>query len=514
MSTLALAPPTWRRWLVLPVLSMAIFMVGIDVSIVSVANATIGRDLHASLGALQWVTNAYLLALSTLLLNAGRLGDRLGRKRVFITGVGAFAVSSAGCALATSTAELIACRAVQGAAGALLMPTSMAILQTTFSGRDLDVAIGGWGSASLGSIVIGPILGGFLVERVSWQSVFLINLPIGALTVLGAIWFAVESRDTSARGGFDLPGTILGAGGLFLLVFALIKAQSHGWGSLYTLGMLGAAILLVLAFLAWQRSATDPVLPLELFRSPALRAATALGIVTYFALYGILFFWTLYLQRVLGDSPVTSGVQLLPLTLGFLVTVPVAGWVGLRFGLRTSMLLGLLGLCAGALVMTRVQIADGYSGVWPGFLLLGASFAFAALSGMETVLSNAPLRLAGTAGAVVSASTQLGGVLGIAVLGSVLASHATGTLAHDLTAHGVSPSLAAKLASGAATGSAQALSHLPRGQALLVGRVASGAFLDGLHLAMLIVAGMTLAGAQFAHIIKRGDTAPGAKHLV
>jgi EmrB/QacA subfamily drug resistance transporter len=485
MSTLALAPPAWRRWLVLPVLSMAIFMVGIDVSIVSVANATIGRDLHASLGALQWVTNAYLLALSTLLLNAGRLGDRIGRKRVFVTGVGAFAISSAGCALATTTPELIACRAVQGAAGALLMPTSMAILQTTFSGRDLDVAIGAWGSASLGSIVIGPILGGLLVEHVSWQAVFLINLPIGALTVLGAIWFAAESRDTSARDGFDIPGTVLGAGGLFLLVFALIKAQSHGWASPYTLGMLGAALLLLVAFLLRQRSAPAPVLPLELFRSRALSAATGLGVINYFCLYGVLFFWTLYLQRVLGDSPVTSGVHLLPLTLGFLLAVPVAGWVGIRFGLRTSMLLGLLGLCAGSLLMTQVQIGDGYGSIWPGFLVLGVAFAFASLSGIETMLSNAPVRLAGTAGAVVSASTQLGGVLGIAVLGSVLASHANGTLA-----------------------------HLPRAQAHLSGHIAAGAFLDGLKLGMLIVAGLALAGAPFAHIVKRGETAPGAKHLV
>ncbi|MHB8695709.1 MAG: MFS transporter [Solirubrobacteraceae bacterium] len=514
MSTLALAPPAWRRWLVLPVLSMAISMVGIDVSIVSVANATIGRDLHASLGALQWVTNAYLLALSTLLLNAGRLGDRIGRKRVFVTGVGAFAISSAGCALATTTPELIGCRAVQGAAGALLMPTSMAILQATFSGRDLDVAVGAWGSASLGSIVIGPILGGFLVEHVSWQAVFLINLPIGALTVLGAIWFAAESRDTSARGGFDIPGTVLGAAGLFLLVFALIKAQSHGWGSLYTVSMLGAAVLVLLAFLVWQRSAAAPLLPLELFRSRAVTAATALGLITYFCLYGVLFFWTLYLQRVLGDSPVTSGIQLLPLTLGFLVTVPLAGWVGLRFGLRTSMSVGLFGLLAGALLMTQVQVADGYDGVWPGFLVLGAAFAFASLSGMETMLSNAPVRLAGIAGAVVSASTQLGGVLGIAVLGSVLASHATRTLAHDLTAHGVTPSLAAKLASQAATSSTQTLVHLPGGQAQLVGRIASGAFLDGLHLAMLIVAGLALAGAPLAHVVKRGNTAPAAKHLV
>jgi EmrB/QacA subfamily drug resistance transporter len=522
MSTLVSTPTTWRRWLALPVLSLAVGMVGIDISIVSVANVTIGRDLHASLGALQWVTNAYLLALCTLILNAGRLGDRLGRRRVFIAGVVGFGLASGGCALASTIAELIAWRTAQGAAGAMLMPTTVALVQSSFSGKDLDAAIGVWAATSLGSIVVGPILGGLLVERVSWQSVFLINAPIAALAVVGALWFVTESRDTEAGTSFDLAGTVLGGAGLCVLVFAVIKAQSHGWGSTSTLVELVVAAALLAAFAAREATASDPMVPLELFRAPAVAAATALAVVIYFAFYGGLFFWTLYLQRCLGDSPLTSGIQLIPLTLGFLAAVPLAGWVGGRLGLRVSMLFGLLGLVVTSALMTRIRLESGYAGVWPYFLLFGASIAFAAVSGIEAILSNAPLRYAGAAGSVVTTASQLGGVLGIAVLGSVLASHAGTSLVHALVSEGLDPRLAARLAAHAATGStgppAQLLPQLPHPIALRLAhgltRAGDRAFLDGLHVAMLVAGGAALAGTLIAPRIKRGHAASGVRHVV
>ena len=522
MSTITAPAGTWRRWLVLPVLAVGAGMVGIDVSIVSVANATIGRDLHASLGGLQWVTNAYLLALCTLILNAGRLADRLGRRRIFLAGVATFGVASAGCSLAGSTAELIAWRTAQGAAGALLLPTSLAILRSSFEDKDLDVAVGAWGATTVGSIVVGPIVGGLLVEHLSWQSVFLINLPIAGLAIVGTLWVVIESRDAHAGSGFDLVGTILGGAGLCVLVFVVIKAQTHGWGSTYALGGFAVAAGLIIAFLAREATADDPMLPLQLFRSPAVSAATALTVVTYFAFYGALFFWTLYLQRGLGDSPVTSGVHLLPLTLGFLVGVAIGGWLGGRFGLRTPMLLGLLGLVAASLLMTQIQLRDGYGGVWPSFLLIGASIALTAVSGIEAMLSNAPVRYAGAAGSIVTTASQLGGVLGIAVLGSVLASHASSSLVNSLTAHGVDPQLAARLATHAATSSsgslAQLLADVPRPLAHRLGRTLARAgeraFLDGLHDAMLVSGGVALAGTLVANLIKRGRAVGDTPHLI
>jgi EmrB/QacA subfamily drug resistance transporter len=486
MSSIALPQPTWRRWFVLLPLALGVGMVGIDASIVSVANATIGRELHASLAGLQWVTNAYLLALCSLLLNAGRIADRIGRKRAFMIGIAGFGLSSAGCALAGSTGQLIAWRAIQGAAGAMLMPSSLAILRATFSDRELDRAIGAWAATATSSVVAGPIVGGLLVEHVSWQSVFLINLPVALVAVLGTSWFALESRGPAGARDLDLPGFALGGAGLFVLVFALIKAQSHGWGSLYTIGLFAAATVLLAAFVVRERTAAEPMLPLGLFRSRPLSVASVLTVVTYFALYGVLFFWTLYLQRVLGDSPLTSGVQLLPLTAGFVVMSPLAGWIGARFGTRVSLLAGLLGIAAGSVVLTRVQIADGYGAVWPAFLLLGASLSLAAIAGVQTMMSNAPLRFAGVAGAVMTTACQLGGVLGIAVLGSVLGSH---TAAPQLALHaGLTPQLAA--AAGAR------------------------AFLAGLHAAMWVVAGVALAGSLLAPLARRGEGEVGPAHLV
>jgi EmrB/QacA subfamily drug resistance transporter len=475
MSTLTVARAEWRRWLVLLPLALATGMVGIDASIVSVANATIGRDLHASLAGLQWVTNAYLLALCTLLLTAGRIADRVGRKRVFVTGIAAFGLSSAGCALAGSTGELIAWRALQGAAGAMLMPGSLAILRASFSAHELDRAIGAWAGTATASVVGGPIIGGLLVQHVSWQSVFLINLPVAVVAISAALWLATESRSEERGQWLDLLGVVLASAGLFVLVFALIKAQAHGWGSAYTLGLLAAAGLLLAGFIAREAVASAPMLPLELFRSRALAAAAGATVVTYFALYGLLFFWTLYLQRVLGDSPVTSGVHLLPLTLGFVVSTPLAGWIGSRLGSRMSLLLGLVGIAVGSAWLTRVQIADGYDAIWPPFLLVGVSLALAVVAGIQTLMSNAPIRFAGIAGGVMTTACQLGGVLGIAVLGSVVGSHAAASHA-------------------AATG--------------------PGAFLDGLHAAMWVAAAVALAGSLLAPFARRGEGDVGPVHLV
>ena len=518
MTAVTLTQPAWRRWLVLPALALGIGMVGIDVSIVSVANATIGRDLHASLGGLQWVTNAYLLALCSVLLTAGQLADRIGRKRIFIAGVAAFGLASAGCALAGSTAELIAFRAIQGVAGGALIPTSFALVRATFPPEEIDRALGVWAAASTSSIVAGPIIGGFLVEYVSWQSVFLINLPIGALAIASALWFATESRAHHAALGFDLPGIALAGTGLFVLVFALVKVQSHGWTSAYTLGIFTAAVFLLAAFVVRERSADEPMLPLGLFSSRALSAATVLTVVTYFTFYGLLFFWTLYLQRVLSDSPVTSGVQLMPLTFGFVGAVPLAGWLSLRFGPRASMLIGLLGIAAGSMLLTRVHIADGYGGVWPLFLLVGVSLGLAGIAGIQTMMSNAPIQFAGITGAVVATAYQLGGVLGIAVLGSVLESRASATLTHGLAAHGLPVGAAARLAAHATSGGAEPLtqlaSHLSPRLTQYLASASPNAFLSGLHAAMWIGAGVSLAGCLLAPLVRNGDGEPGPTHLI
>jgi Na+/melibiose symporter-like transporter len=300
--------------------------------------------------------------------------------------------------------------------------------------------------------------------------VFLINLPVALIAIAGAVWLAAESRAEDASRSLDLPGVALAGAGLFLLVFALIKAESHGWGSAYTVGLLAMALLVLASFVARERAAGEPMLPLELFSSSAFSAAGVVTVLTYFVLYGVLFFWTLYLQRVLGDSPITSGVHLLPLTLAFVAASPLAGWIGSRFGPKLPLLGGLLGIAAGSVWLTQVQIADGYGGVWPAFVLLGATLALAAIAGVQTLMSNAPVRHAGIAGAVMTTACQLGGVLGISVLGSVLASHAAG--------------------GGGARG-----------------------FLGGLHTAMWVCAATALAGSLLAPFARRGEGEVGPVHV-
>jgi EmrB/QacA subfamily drug resistance transporter len=456
------------------------------------------------------------LALCALLLNAGRLADRVGRKRVFIAGTAAFGLSSAGCALAGSPGELIAWRAVQGVGGAMLLPSSLAILRASFPARELDRAVGAWAAASTASVVAGPIVGGLLVEYVSWQSVFLINVPIALVALAGAIGFVAESRGEHASGSLDAPGVALGSGGVFLLVFALINAGSHGWGSAYTLGLFAVAFALLVLFIARERTAKEPMLPLELFHRRAFSAAAGANVVTYISLYGVLFFWTLYLQRVLGDSPLTSGVHLLPLTLGFVGTSPLAGLLGSRFGPRMPLLAGLLGIASGSMLLTFVRIEDGYGGVWPALLLLGVSLALAAVACVQTLMSNAPLRHAGSAGAVTTTACQLGGLLGIAVLGSVLASHATATVAHELIADGVSPRLATQLALHAGPGTAHALpaAHVPASLTRQVAGASPRAFVDGLRAAMWVSAAIALLGALLARFVGRGEGNPGPVGLV
>jgi EmrB/QacA subfamily drug resistance transporter len=491
-------------------LALGIAMVAIDATIVSVANPTIGRDLHASLGGLQWVTNGYLLALCALLLTAGRFADRVGRKRVFIAGVGWFGLASAGCALAGSTVALISFRVLQGVGGAMLMPASVAVLRAQFSGEDLDRAIGAWGAASASSLAAGPVIGGFLVQHISWQSVFLINVPIAAVVMAGTAVLAGESRADDPGGGYDLPGIALAGAGLFLLVFALVKVPSHGWGSAYTLCLLAAGLVTLAAFVMRERAAPSPMLSLSLFRSSSLTAAAALITIAYLALYGVLFFCTLYLQRVLGESAGASGLQLGALTIAIVVFAPAAAWLSGRAGPRPTALIAFLALAVGVGLLTRAEIADRYGGVWPSFVLLGAGFAFMMISCFQSLLSNAPVQFAGTASALLSIATQLGGVLGIGLLGSVLASRATSTLRHELAAYHLPPRLASSLAHATSTSSSTSLpgglaSHLPSAAVRHLGGAADTAFVNGLHTAMWVAAAVALGACALVPLIRRGE---------
>jgi EmrB/QacA subfamily drug resistance transporter len=353
---LARRPGYGHPWLTLVAVAFGVMMVGLDATVVAIANPAIARDLNANLSQLQWVTNGYLLALAVSLITAGKLADRFGRKTIFFAGVAGFALASVGVGLSGSIGMVIFWRVVQGLAGALLQPATLAILRNAFPANKLNMAIGIWGGTSALAIASGPIVGGLLVQHVSWQSVFFINAPVAVLTLLLGAWVIRPSRDPQAVGSFDLPGVALLSASLFSLVWGLIKAQAYGFGDVVPLGFFAAALVLGVAFVLRERGFRQPLLPLSLFRSVSLSAGTLLVTLAFFALFGAFFFLTLYLQQVHGMQPVDAGVRLLPLTATFMVSAPLAGLINARLGPRVTLVAGML---LAAVSLFGLRLRDG-----------------------------------------------------------------------------------------------------------------------------------------------------------
>src|SRR5437763_8022344 len=332
-----------RRWrgsppLTLLAVAMGVMMVGLDGTIVAVANPAIQSHLHASLAGIQWISNAYLLALAVSLIPAGKAGDRFGHKKVFLTGVAGFAASSAAIGLAGSIASsitgVIAFRALQGVFGAMLQPTALALLRRTFPPAKLNGAIGVWGAVIGASTAAGPIVGGLLVQHISWEACFYVNVPVGAAALIMSLLVLRETRPSPAASSFDIPGIAALSGALFLLIWGLIKGSSYGWGSARTLAFLGGALVFGLLFVLREHRTRQPLLPLRLFRSASLSAGVVLVVLLMFALFGAMFFMTFYLENVHGLDPVGAGVRLLPMTAMLIVGAPLAGAAITRIGPR------------------------------------------------------------------------------------------------------------------------------------------------------------------------------------
>ncbi|HEX5117950.1 MAG TPA: MFS transporter [Pseudonocardiaceae bacterium] len=499
-------------WLTLVAVALGVTMVGLDGTVVSIANPAIATDLHPTLAGLQWVTNGYLLALAVSLIIAGRLADRFGRKRLFLAGVLLFAVASALVGLSGNIGLVILWRVVQGFAGAMLQPASLAILRKAFPADKLNIAIGIWGGSSALSIASGPIVGGLLVEHVGWQSVFFINIPVGAITLLIGALVIRESRDPDAGGTFDFPGVVLLAGALFSLVWGLIKAAELGFGDALPLGFFVAAVVLGVLFVLRERVAAQPLLPLRLFRSVSLSAATVLVTLAFFALFGALFFLTLYLQQVHGMSPVRAGVELLPLTSVFIVSSPLAGFLTSRSGPRPVLAAGMLLNAVAMFGLSRLGVDSPYSHLWPWFVLLGFGFGFVIVSGTEAVVGNAPVELGGVAGGLQQTGMQLGGVLGTTVFGTVMATRVGDVLFAKLTGAGLPPTIARQL-DGAKEYVAQGVAPVPPGAPASVARaVTTGshlAFLSGFATSLVIAGIVSVVAAFGALLVRRGENGGG-----
>ncbi|WP_343600420.1 MFS transporter [Mycobacterium sp.] len=493
-------------WWTLLAVSIGVIMVGLDASVVAIANPRIAADLKASLSDLQWITDAYMLALASLLIFGGKLGDRFGRRLVFFIGVVGFAATSVGIGLIGTVDGVITLRTLQGVFGALLMPSTLAIIRSTFPADKLNAAVGIWGAASGVSIAAGPIVGGLLVEHVTWQSVFYINAPIAVAALLIGGAAITESRSVGEH-HLDVPGIATLSGGLFLVVFGLIKAQNWGWLAGRTLTVIAAGALAVAAFVVIELRTRDPLLPMRLFANRTLSIGTAVVVIDFFALFGAVFFLSLYLQNVQGFSPVVTGVRTLPLSLMLMVTAPLSGVVTDKFGPRPAMVVGLGAVAAGLFSLTALHADSGYHALWPAFVLLGAGIGLVLTASSDAIIGNAGVDDAGVAGGVQSTAVQLGGVLGTTILGSVVSSRVGSVLVDQLTAAGIPAPVAATFGPAkelVAQGVAPTVPGTPAPLAAAVARGSHEAFMTGLHTSMTVAAATAALGAVLALFVRRG----------
>jgi EmrB/QacA subfamily drug resistance transporter len=404
------------RWVLLgTVLGSAI--ASIDATVVGIALPAIGRDFHTGLATLQWVVTAYTLTLAGLLLLAGALGDRYGRRRVFVIGVVWFAVASALCGFAPDASTLIAARALQGVGAALLTPGSLAIIEASFRPSDRGRAIGAWSGLSGVATAIGPFLGGWLVQAVSWRLIFFINLPVAAAVVAVAWRHVPESHDPEATGRVDMPGGALVTLGLIGLTYGLIEGPSRGWGAPAVLGALAGGVLLIAAFAVWQRLAANPMLPLGLFSSTQFTATNVVTFVVYGALGGALFLLPIQLQQVSGYTALAAGTALLPVTLLMLTLSARSGALAARIGPRLQMSAGPVVVGAGLALFSRIGPGGNYlTEVLPAVAVFGLGLAITVAPLTATVLAAAPARNAGMASAVNNDVARAAGLIAVAVL--------------------------------------------------------------------------------------------------
>ncbi|HET9006926.1 MAG TPA: MFS transporter [Actinomycetes bacterium] len=407
--------PTGRWVLLATVLGSGIAF--LDSTVVNVALPTIGEDLDAGISSLQWVVNAYTLTLAGFLLLGGSLGDHYGRRKVFVIGVVWFAAASLLCGLAPTDEALIAARALQGVGGALLTPGSLAIIEASFRREDRGAAIGAWSGLGGVTAAVGPFLGGWLVQAASWRLIFLINLPLAAVVVWVSLRHVPESRDPGATGRLDWPGAALAAVGLAGVVYALTDGPEKGWTTPLILASALVGVGSLVAFLLWERRTPAPMLPLDIFASRQFSAANAVTFAVYGALGGSLFLLPIQLQRVVGYSPLASGVALVPITVVMLLLSARAGRLASRIGPRLPMTLGPLLVGAGLALLTRVGPGASYLvDILPATLVYGFGLVLTVAPLTSTVLAAAPAEHAGIASAVNNDVARTAGLLAVAVL--------------------------------------------------------------------------------------------------
>ena len=407
-----------RKWRALLIVCVAIFMLLLDITVVNVALPSIQRDLHTSFTDLQWVVDAYALLLATSVLNAGTLGDWLGRKRIFMGGVALFTLASALCGSATTPLFLNLARGLQGIGGAVMFAVSLAILSQEFHGRERGTAFGIWGATIGLAVAIGPLAGGVLTEYAGWRWIFFVNVPIGIACIFGSIRYLHESRDEHHR-GFDLWGFAFLTAGLFALVLALLRGESWGWSSGRTIGLFVASAVLLPAFVVAQLRQDQPMLDVRLFRKPTFTGAQAIAFTISSGMFAQFLYLTLYLQNGLKLSPLQTGLRFLPLSLLSFVVAPIAGRLSSRVPVRLIFAAGMSLVGASLLLMHGVTHSSSWTTLLPGFIVGGIGIGLVNAPLAVTAVGVVEPRRAGMASGTNNTFRQVGLATGVAALGAI-----------------------------------------------------------------------------------------------
>jgi EmrB/QacA subfamily drug resistance transporter len=409
-----------KKWWTLVAVAFGLFMIMLDNTIVNVALPSIERSLHMSISSLEWIVTAYALTFAALLITGGKLGDLYGRRKMFIAGLAVFTLASLACGLAPSAGFLIGARAVQGVGAALMNPATLSIITATFPPKERGQAIGIWAGVSALALAIGPLLGGLIVDNINWHWIFYVNVPVGVVGIIVSRFVIAESRDTSREQSIDIPGLVTSSAALLALSYALIEGNRHGWGSPEIIGLFAAAAVLFAVFIVLELRQRLPMLDLGLFKIGSFVGANVVAMLVSLGMFGVFFFISLYVQNVLGYSPTKAGAIFLPMTILIILVAPIAGKLSDRVGSRWLMGAGMSILGVSLLLYQRIGLHTGFWSLLPQLLLGGVGMALTMSPMTSAAMGSVPVDKAGVGSGVLNSFRQVGGSLGIALMGAIL----------------------------------------------------------------------------------------------
>jgi EmrB/QacA subfamily drug resistance transporter len=497
-----------RKWWTLLAVCVATFMLLLDITVVNVALPDIQSSLGASLSSLQWVVDAYSLTLAALMLTAGSLADRLGRRRIFTLGFAIFTIASFLCGISPNATLLNLARGLQGVGGAAMFATSLALIAQEFQGRERGTAVGIWGATIGGAVAVGPLIGGALTQGFGWEWIFFVNVPIGAAAIVLTLR-KLENLTAQDPSPIDWPGLVTFSLGLFGLVFGLIRGNPEGWTSAQVLGSLIAAVVLLAAFVVIEMRRENAMLDLSLFRKPAFAGVSIVAFALSASMFSLFLYITLYVQDVLGHSPLEAGVIFLPLTVLSFFVAPVAGKLSARIPIRVLLGVGLTFVGVALLLMHGVEVGDSWTSLLAGFLIAGAGIGMVNPGIAQTAIGVVPPQKAGMASGINNTFRQVGISTGVAGLGAIFQSQVSSKLAE--LAPQAPPSFADAVSSGAIHSAVHAAP--PSAQAQLTA-AANQAFISGFNEILLVGGIVALAGAVAGFVLVRSSdfvTEPGSE---